>query len=188
MKLLIFGSREFAPTVFDLIRHCGHEQVGMIDDFNTGPGILGSFEAVRITHPPSEHGVALAIGYSNLNARWQAWTRIRAAGYPVPALIHPRAYVADNAHIGEGSMIMAGAIIDVRARLGEAVVAWPGACVNHDARIGDNTFLSPNATVCGFSSIGAHSFIGAGATVADHCDIPESSFIKMHSSYTGPRR
>lgn len=188
MKLLIFGSREFAPTVSDLIRHCGHAPVGMIDDFNAGPGILGSFEAVRETHPPSDYGMALAIGYSNLDARWKAWQRIRAAGYRAPALVHPRAYVADNAQVGDGCMVMAGAIVDVRASLGELVVVWPGACVNHDARIGNNTFLSPNSTICGFSTIGANSFVGAGATVADHCDVPESSFIKMHSSHTGPRR
>lgn len=185
MRLLIYGSKEFAATVAELARHCGHEVSGMVDDYNIGTGVLGSFDAVTRTHPPSAYGIAMAIGYSNIPARWTAWERIRSAGYRAPALIHPRAYVADTAHVGEGVMVMAGAIVDVRAEIGDLVVLWPGACVNHDTKIGPNTFISPNATLCGFAHVGAHSFIGAGAVIVDHGQVPEASFIKMLSRYIG---
>jgi sugar O-acyltransferase (sialic acid O-acetyltransferase NeuD family) len=185
MQLLIYGSKEFAATVAELVRHCGHEVAGMVDDYNSGPGILGKSDSVVHSHPPSEYGVAMAIGYSNIPARWAAWEKIRSAGYRAPALIHPRAYVADTVRVGEGAMIMAGAIVDVRAEIGDLVVLWPGACVNHDVKIGPNVFISPNATLCGFSHVGAHSFIGAGAVIVDHGQVPETSFIKMLSRYTG---
>jgi sugar O-acyltransferase (sialic acid O-acetyltransferase NeuD family) len=185
MRLLIYGSKDFALTVAELIRHCGHEAAGMVDDYNVGPGILGNLDAVRQTHPPSEYGFAVAIGYSNIPARWKAWERIRAAGYRAPSLVHPRAYVADTARIGDGCMVMAGSIIDVRAELGDLVVVWPGVCVSHDTKIGDNTFISPNATLCGFVRVGRDSFIGAGAAIADHCEVPVSSFLKMQNRYTG---
>lgn len=185
MRLLVYGSKDFAATVAELVRHCGHEVVGVVDDYNAGKGILGSFEAVTHTHPPSEFGIVMAIGYSNLPARWAAWERIRSAGYRAPALIHPRAYVADTARIGEGTMVMAGAIVDVRADIGDLVVVWPGACINHDVKVSPNTFISPNATLCGFAHIGAHSFIGAGAAIVDRGQVPEASFIKMLARYTG---
>lgn len=185
MRLLIYGSKDFAATVAELIRHCGHETVGMVDDFNTGPGILGPFDLVSRTHPPSEFGIAMAIGYSNIPARWAAWERIRSAGYQAPRLIHPRAYVADTARIGEGAMIMAGAIVDVRAEIGDLVALWPGTCTNHDVQIGPNTFISPSATLCGFARVGAHSFIGAGSVIVDHSQVPEGSFIKMLTRYIG---
>lgn len=184
MHMLIYGSKEFAATVAELVRHCGHEAVGMVDDYNSGPGILGDIDAVTRSHPPSEYGVAMAIGYTNLPARWVAWERIRAAGYHAPALVHPRAYVADTARVGEGAMVMAGAIVDVRAEVGDLAVLWPGACINHDTKIGQNTFISPNVTLCGFVNVGSHSFIGAGAVIVDHCQIPEASFIKMLARYT----
>ena len=183
MRLLIYGSREFASTVADLIRHCGHEVAGMVDDFNVGTGIVGKFDSAVQRFPPSEYGFVVAIGYSNIPARWKAWERIRAAGYGAPALVHPRAYVADNALVGEGSMIMAGAIVDVRAQLGELVVVWPGACINHDVRVGKNTFVSPNATLCGSVVVGSDSFIGAAAAIADHSHVPDCSFIKMNSIF-----
>jgi sugar O-acyltransferase (sialic acid O-acetyltransferase NeuD family) len=184
MHLLVYGSKDFAATVTELVRHCGHEAAGMVDDYNTGAGILGNLAAVARTHPPSEYGLAMAIGYADLRARWAAWNRAQAAGYRSPALIHPRAYVADTARIGEGAMVMAGAIVDVRADIGDLAVLWPGACVNHDSAIGANAFISPNATVCGLAHVGAHSFIGAGAVVVDHGQVPEAGFVAMLARHT----
>lgn len=184
MRLLLYGSKDFAATVAELVRHCGHEVVGLVDDFNAGPGILGSLDMVSRTHPASEYGIVMAIGYSNIPARWVAWQRVRAMGYATPSLIHPRAYVADSARVADGAMIMAGAIVDVRAEIGEASVLWPGACVNHDARVGANSFISPNATICGFARLGSHSFIGAAAAIVDHGVVPEGAFVKMHTTYT----
>ncbi|MBS0172971.1 MAG: hypothetical protein JSR64_02940 [Nitrospira sp.] len=188
MRLLIYGSREFALTVADLVRHCGHEVAGMVDDFNLGEGIVGNLDSAAKNFPPTEYGFAVAIGYSNIPARWKAWERIRAAGYRAPVLVHPRAYVADNAVVGEGCMVMAGAIVDVRAQLGELVVVWPGACINHDATVGKNTFVSPNATLCGSVVIGPDTFIGAASSVADHSHVPPSSFIKMNSVFKDNRQ
>jgi len=183
MQLLIYGSRDFAATVTELVTQCGHNAVGMIDDFNNGEGVLGSFNEVLKSHPPSDFGIALAIGYSNIPARWEAWLKIKDAGYQAPALVHPRAYVSESARIEEGVMIMAGAIVDVRARVGEISVLWPGSCINHDCNIHENTFISPNATICGFSNVGANSFIGAGAVIVDHAQVPKGSFVKMLSRF-----
>lgn len=185
MKLLIYGSKEFAQTVIELGADCGYEVAGCIDDFATGPGVLGSFDKVQRTHPAGEYGVALAVGYTRLDARWEAWQKIRAAGYATPALVHPRAYVARSAHVAAGSMLMAGALVDVRARIGEAAVLWPGACINHDSEVGNNCFVSPNATLCGYVKLGDHSFVGAGAAIVDHCEVPSQTRIKMLSRYTG---
>lgn len=157
----------------------------MVDDFSTEANILGTFELAMITHPPGQYGIALAIGYDNLMARWKVWQKIKDAGYPMPTLIHPRAYVADSAIVGAGTMIMAGAIVDVGAYVAEATVLWPGACVNHNAHIGTNTFISPSATVCGAAMVGRHTFVGAGAVVVDHVTVPDNTFIKATSCFTG---
>ncbi len=184
MRLLVYGSKDFARTVVELVRHCGHEMIGMVDDFDVGPGVLGNLESVAEAFPPGGYGMAVAIGYANISARWEAAMKVRALGYSTPALIHPRAYVADTAEIGEGCFVMAGATVDVRARLGELVVVWPGACINHDVRIGANSFVSPSATICGFASVGANSFIGAGTVIADRAAVPPASFLKMQTRFT----
>jgi len=178
MKLLIYGAGDFSSTVAALARVCGHEVVGLIDDTGRNEQALGRFEQVQLSHPARDHGVALAIGYNNLPARWAAWERVQAAGYACPPLIHPRAYVAEEAAVGAGCFVMAGAHVDVHARLGAACVLWPLACINHDTQVGANSFISPSATLCGFVQLGEHSFVGAGAVVVDRVALPSGSFVK----------
>jgi UDP-3-O-[3-hydroxymyristoyl] glucosamine N-acyltransferase len=127
----------------------------------------------------------MAIGYTDIAARWAAWQRIQSFGYHAPALIHPHAYVAEPVRVGEGAMVTAGAIVDVRAKIGDLTVLRPSTRINHDSKIGPNAFVSPSATVCGFVDIGPHSFAGAGAVIVDHCQVPEMSSIKMVTGYTG---
>jgi sugar O-acyltransferase (sialic acid O-acetyltransferase NeuD family) len=178
MQMLIYGSKIFALTVAELVKQCGHQAVGMVDDFNKGPGILGNFEEVSQNYSQMTYGFGIAIGYNNLAARWTAWNRVMAFSYQTPSLVHPSAYVADSAIIGKGVMVMAGATVDVRAKIDDLAVVWPGACVNHDSHIGRNTFISPNATICGCSIIGDHSFIGSGSVVTNHSKVPLNSIIK----------
>jgi sugar O-acyltransferase (sialic acid O-acetyltransferase NeuD family) len=187
MRLLIYGSKSFALTAAELARHCGHDVLGFVDDFSQTSGVVGDFNQATITYSTNDCGFLLAVGYSNLPARWEAWKRVRAAGYSLPSLVHPRAYVADSARIGDGCMVMAGSIVDVRAVLDEAVVVWPGACISHDCSIGRNTFVSPNAVVCGHTRVGAHCFLGAGSAIADGREVPDSSFVKMLTAYAQKR-
>ncbi len=184
MKLLIYGSKDFAQTVAALAVDCGHVVAGFVDDFDQSGGVVGTSESIRQTHPPHDFSVAMAIGYNNLPARLAAWENLRGAGYSTPKLIHPRAYVGREVTMGEGVMVMAGAIVDVRAKVGDIAVLWPGACVNHDATIGHNSFLSPNTTICGHASIGASCFIGAGTAVVDRGVVPADSFVPMLFRWT----
>lgn len=183
-KILIYGSKEFSLTVAELAVDCGYVIEGYVDDFNTGPHILGSLEQVSKTHPAADYSIAIAVGYNNLPARWAAWQRVNETGYRAPALVHPRAYVAASATVNAGALVMANALVDVRSNIGELAVLWPGACVNHDCKIGVNSFISPNATLCGYVELGDHCFVGAGSAIADHCIVPSSTFIKMLTKYT----
>ena len=132
MKILIYGSRQFGQVIQCLVEDCGHEFAGFIDDVYEGEGVLGPFTQTRLTHPPTEYSCVNAVGYSDLAARREVTARIQNAGYAMPVLVHPRAYVSATSSLGPGSYVMAGALVDCRVMVGESVVIWPGACVSHD--------------------------------------------------------
>lgn len=184
MKLLIYGAGEFAEVITELAQQCGYQVAGYVSDMEQDDKRLGSFEDVVQTHPPKEYFMAIAIGYNNLDVRWDIWKKVKKAGYKLPPLIHPKSYVADSASIGEGAMIMAGVIVDIKTKVGDVSVLWPGVCLNHNSEIGKNIFISPNATICGACTVGKNSFIGAGAVIVDHCNVPDRSFIKANSTFT----
>ncbi|MCL5036300.1 MAG: hypothetical protein M1269_04190 [Chloroflexi bacterium] len=187
-KILIYGSREFGRVIKDLAIQAGFEVAGFIDDFNSGDGILGDFEHVRKNYPPGSYEILVAVGYKDLKARWEVCRKIISAGYKSPVIIHSRAYVRDPGAVGQGAVIMAGAIVDMYCRIGDFAVLWPGVTVAHDSIVGANTFLSPNCTVCGGVTIGDGCFIGAGAIIADHNEVPSGSFVKAGRIYYLPGR
>jgi UDP-N-acetylbacillosamine N-acetyltransferase len=187
MKILIYGSGLFGGVIRCLVEDCGHEFAGFIDDIHAGEDVVGGFEPTRLTHPPSEYACVNAVGYANLAARRGVTARIQNAGYPMPVLLHPRAYVSTTSPIGAGSFVMAGALVDCRVTVADGVVIWPGACVSHDCSIGPNTFLSPNSTICGDCRVGCDCFVGAGAVIVSHAVVPDGSRIKALERYVTPR-
>lgn len=187
-KILVYGSQEFGRVVRDLVEVCGGQFAGYIDDVYEGEEILGPFAQIKERFPSSDYAVAMAVGYKNLAVRAQLAERVKVNGYELATLIHPCAYVRHRERVAAGSLVMAGAVVDVGATLGELVVVWPGVVVNHDSSVGANTFLSPNATICGFVQVGAGCFIGAGSVIVDHMQIPDDSFVKAGALYKGAPR
>jgi len=187
MKVLVYGSRLFGGVIRCLVEDAGHQFAGFIDDVHEGQDVLGPFEATRLTHPPPEYACVNAVGYSDLGARRAVSARIEAAGYPMPALVHPRASVSTTSSVGAGAFVMAGALVDCHVAIGAGVVIWPGACVSHDCTIGANTFLSPNCTVCGDCHVGESCFVGAGAVIVSHAVVADGSRIKALERYVDGR-
>jgi sugar O-acyltransferase (sialic acid O-acetyltransferase NeuD family) len=183
MKVLIYGSQMFGQVIRCLVQDCGHQFVGFIDDVHQGDDVLGPFSSVLLTHLSSEYVCVNAVGYSDLASRRTVSERIRNAGYTMPALVHPRAYVSAQSSVGPGSFVMAGAIVDCRVAIADNVVVWPGVCVSHDCSVGGNTFLSPNCTVCGDCRVGADCFVGAGAVIVSHATVPDHARIKALERY-----
>lgn len=184
-KVLVYGSQDFGQVVKSLVKTCGYEFIGFIDDFNSGTEILGNYMEVCKSFSPQKFEIVIAIGYKNIRERWNVYQKVCHAGYNVPSLIHPHALISDSCNIGQGSIIMIGAILDMNVQLKELVVVWPGVVVNHDSVIHENTFLSPNSTICGFVEVGKECFLGAGTIVVDHRKVSEGSFIKAGSLFKG---
>ena len=179
-KIIIYGSKDFARTLKDMLDYHHYTLAGFVDDFTTGIDIIGNYEFIKGNYSPDEYQILLGVGYNNLTDRWKIYQKIKN-DYEIFTLIHNTAYIRNIDNIGNGSIIMANVIVDSNAKLGDVNVLWPGVNLNHDSKIGANTFISPGATVCGFADIGNSCFVGAGAIIVDHVKVSSGSFIKAGS-------
>lgn len=95
-----------------------------------------------------------------------------------PILIHPKAWASPSATIGEGTVIMAGAVVQAEALIGKHVIVNTGATVDHDAIVGDYAHIAPGAHLCGNVHVGEGALVGVGVGVAPNTKIPAWSLVK----------
>lgn len=104
----------------------------------------------------------------------------RFSGYEFATIVAPTAVVTRNSHIGEGSVLLNGCVVN-RSSLGRFCVINTGAIVEHDCRLGDNVFLGPGAVLGGFVEIADDCFIGLGARVRNGVKICAGTVVGMGS-------
>jgi sugar O-acyltransferase (sialic acid O-acetyltransferase NeuD family) len=90
-----------------------------------------------------------------------------------PVIIHPSAWVAPSASLGEGTVVCAGAVIQAGAVVGKHCIINTNASIDHDCSIGDFAHVAPGSTLCGHVRIGRGSLIGAGSTIKPRMSIAQ---------------
>lgn len=180
-EIYIYGAKSYGQTLANLARALNFKVVSHFDDFHSGHGLAGGFEDLKRLSEIKSASIALGVGYKNMTARSQLISRLRSINVEFPPLAHTTAGIDKTVTLGDGAVIMRGAICDFNSTVGAFSVIWPGALINHDSRVGENTFISPGAVVCGNVTIGANCFVGAGAIIADGRDVPDGSFVKAGS-------
>ena len=83
---------------------------------------------------------------------------------PAPG-VHPLAFVAETATIGEGASIGPFAVVGERVRIGRNAVLHPHAVVYEGARIGDDFLAHSHAVVREFCQIGNRVILQNGVVV-----------------------
>lgn len=171
-------------VVADIVRLCGeYEIVGFLDDVNLdrhgtefyGATLLGGQEQLDKL---LQGGIKKIIfGFGNVEARLRLSRLARQKGFDLVTAIHPRAIIANDAIIGAGSVIVAGAVINPAVKLGENVIVNTCASVDHECVVEDGVHICPGVRLGARVSVGRASWIGIGTTVKDHVTIGASSFI-----------
>jgi sugar O-acyltransferase (sialic acid O-acetyltransferase NeuD family) len=101
------------------------------------------------------------------------------AGFALPTIIAPSAYVSPHATIGAGSIIMHAAIINADAVVGRNCIINSRALIEHGSQVADHCHVSTGAILNGNTSIGISSFIGSGATIKEGVSVGSRSRVGM---------
>jgi len=114
-------------------------------------------------------GIGLAVnavgGIGSIAPRLKVYERLRLAGFTVPTVIHPRAYVEPTATLGEGGQIFFNAYIGSEVTVGFGCIINTGAIISHDCVLRDFVNISPGAILAGAVTVNERSLVGMGVTV-----------------------
>lgn len=142
---------------------------GFIDDTNPDLRPFGLHHALLGTiadyDPQPDEAVVIAIGLPANRAMVAG--KLEARGARFASVIHPLAWVAPSATLGDGCIVAPFATVGPWARLGKHVLVNTHVGVGHDSTIGEASELSPHAVLNGWTSLGARAFVGSGAVVTE---------------------
>ena len=165
-KLAIIGASGHGKVIADIAVKNGYKEIVFLDD-NPNVQECAGFRVVG----PSEdvdkypdYDVIVAIGNACIRKKIQK----QVGEDRLITLIHPQSVISRRVTIGQGTVIMAGAIINSDTKIGEGCIINTGASVDHDCSIGNFVHVSVGAHVAGTVIIGDGTWIGAGATVSNN--------------------
>lgn len=187
-EIILVGGGGHCKSVIDVIEQQGQFNItGIIDKpKNLGTSILGYSIIGNDDDLPklaNKYKYALiTLGQINsASRRAKLFEMAINAGFTLPSIISPNAYVSKHSSIGDGVVIMHNAIVNAKASIGDNCIINTKALIEHDSHICDHCHISTNATINGGVSVGTGSFIGSNVTTAQFSSIPENSFVKAGS-------
>lgn len=111
--------------------------------------------------------------------RIRMFQMLKECGFQLPCIISPRAYVSRHANLGEGTVVMHGAVVNAGASIGSNCIVNSQALIEHDVVVGDHCHISTAAILNGDVWVGAGSFVGSNACVRQGLRIGERCMVKM---------
>lgn len=192
-NVVLFGGTGQAKVVRPIIEFYGSKVVAVFDETH---GLIPPFEDVPLyvgldgflkwveEADRGSLGFCLAIGNPHGRARIQLHERLVEEGLSPITLAHPTAWIAENATVGAGSQILAGAIVGVEARLGRECIVNTKASVDHECVLEDGVELAPGVTLCGVVRLGVNAWVCAGATVLPRITIGDDATVGAGSVVT----
>lgn len=147
-------------------RHFGHAVIATDADL---PGLTKTYPYAFI-----------AVGQiRSPDSRIRLHRRLLELGFQLPTIISPSAHVSRHATVGQGSIVMHGAIVNAGARVGDNCIINSRALVEHDATVGDHCHISTGAILNGNVSVGEGSYVGSGAVIKENVSIGCGCLVGM---------
>lgn len=189
-SVVIIGASGHGKVIADIVLKSGDKVIGFLDDGIEKGKLIVGFEVLgKISDYKnySDYEFVIAIGDPHirekiadaLNVKWHT-------------AIHPTAVISSlDVEIGEGTVVMANAVINSCAKIGKHCIINTGAIVEHDNILSDYVHLSPNVALAGMVSVGKSTHIGTGActkqvvNIASNCIIGAGSVIVRDINESG---
>lgn len=101
------------------------------------------------------------------------------------SVIDPRAQVDPTVHVGHGTVVLPGAIVQIDSWLGDHVIINTSVTVDHDCVIGDFCHVAPGVNLAGGVILGEGTMVGIGAAVIPCVRIGKWSVIGAGATVVG---
>lgn len=186
-KIVLVGAGGHAKSLIDVIETQGkYEILGLVDNAKKGEvlgyKVLGTDEILSDIKSECANAIVAVGQIKTSRIRYELFAKLKALGFALPVIISPLAYASKHASIGQGTVIMHGAIINAGAKVGQNCIINTKALIEHDAEVGDHCHISTAAVINGDVKVKDKVFFGSNATSKNGVIVEQNSVVPMASS------
>ena len=184
--LLLLGAGGHAASCVDVINSGSQYYVfGFVDKVTevgltiNGHTVVGGEEDL-VKLKDSVSSALVAVGQIDRpDKRITLFSRLCSSNFLLPVIVSPFAILSSNCRLGDGSIVMHGAIVNAWAEIGVNCIINSRALVEHGATIGDHCHIATAAVVNGDAIVGDGSFVGSGAVIREGVTVGRRCVIGM---------
>lgn len=187
-KVVVFGSGGHAKVLLDTIEKINDYHIlGVIDSFkdvNTtvyGYKILGD-ETILLSLNSEIYGGIVAIGDNWVRSQVVEKVKKLIPNFKFVSICDPSAVISKSVVIGDGTVVMAGVVVNCDSQIGEHCIINTNSTVTHDCILGDYVSCGPGSLIGGNVKIGDYSAVALGANVIQSINIGEHTVIGAGST------
>lgn len=192
-KLIIIGVGGHGKVLADIaIQMQKYEDIAFLCHYEKKKECLGfpiigrNEDAIRYINEAE-----FVVGIGDTETRKRIMEELTGMGATMATLIHPYACIGSRVTIGEGSVVMAGTVINAETTIGKGCIINTASSVDHNCLLGDYVHVAVGAHLCGVVTVGDETWIGAGATVVNgvhvcpHCMIGAGAVVVKNIKESG---
>ncbi|MEG2050947.1 MAG: acetyltransferase [Oscillospiraceae bacterium] len=192
-KLLIIGASGHGRVIANIALCMNtYSHIAFLDDSESKKS-LANYDTIgntsNIKDFIDEFDMIVGIGDNETRAKFQM--KLKYLNVTIPILVHPSAIIGERVKIGEGSVVMANAVINCDTTIGAGCIINTAATIDHDNIIGDFVHVSPGSHTAGTVSIGSKSWLGIGSivrnniTICENCNVGAGAVVVKNISCEG---
>ena len=191
-KIILIGAGGHAHACIDVIEQCKkYSIVGLIDNKKQASKVfdypvLGTDKKLKKISKKIKYAFISVGQIKTSKIRINLYKKAIEAGFKMPIITSPYAYVSPRAKIGKGTIIMHGAVVNANAIIGKNCIINTSCIVEHDVIIADHCHVSTGAILNGKVSLGKGSFVGSGSVIRErvkignNCVIGANTFLRQN--------
>lgn len=185
-SVVVWGASGHAKVLREAFGAMGVEVVAVVDN---NPEAVSPFMHLKALHGwnnleawrrtsrvPVEWSV-VAIGGTRGAERVSIGEKLSVSGLRGMTVVHPAAYASTDAVLGEGTQILAGAVVGAEASLGDWTIVNTSASIDHECTIGRGCHIAPGARLAGCVTVEDYAMVGVGAVILPRLKIGRGAVV-----------
>lgn len=178
-KLLIIGASGHGKVVADIaLKMDKWETIDFLDDnlsvkSSMGINVIG--KSMEFINYIDDYDMFVGIGDNKVRKR--IYKKLIEANASIPLLLHPSAVIGEQVHIENGTVVMAGVVINCCTKIGVGCIINTSSTIDHDNIIGDFIHISPGAHLAGNVYVDDESWLGIGSVISNNIGIYKECII-----------